>query len=252
MTPPHAHTWGRRGHTPVVRVRDRSRRRISVAALACYKPGESPRLIYRPRFHLPLKGARKSFAWTDYRDLLVRAHIQLGAPIVVIWDNLNTHRAADLRQYVADHDWLTVFQLPSCAPDLNPVEGIWSLLRRSHVANVAFEDSDLSQPHSPPRPRLHPTTATPDRRLPHRDRTHDHRPRIDIAPKRSVLRRTQLERQGPGAVRPTGRDFGLPRNVPCAGDATTSYRGCVAPRSVPPWHPTPPRTGQPHPVHTLN
>lgn len=38
-TPPRARTWGRRGQTPVVRVRGRSRRRTSVAALCCYKPG---------------------------------------------------------------------------------------------------------------------------------------------------------------------------------------------------------------------
>jgi putative transposase len=142
MTPPRARTWSRRGHTPVVRVRGRSRRRISVAALCCYRPGETPRLIYRPRFHLPFKGARKSFSWTDYRDLLVRAHLQLGAPVVIVWDNLNTHRTAGLRQYAADHDWLTVFQLPSYAPDLNPVEGVWSLLRRGPMANTAFTDPE--------------------------------------------------------------------------------------------------------------
>lgn len=33
-------------------------------------------------------------------------------------------------------------QLPSYAPDLNPVEGIWSLLRRSTTANVVFRDRD--------------------------------------------------------------------------------------------------------------
>jgi hypothetical protein len=48
MTPPTTRTWSRRGHTPVVRVRGRSRRRLSVAALACYKAGEPSRLIYRP------------------------------------------------------------------------------------------------------------------------------------------------------------------------------------------------------------
>jgi catechol 2,3-dioxygenase-like lactoylglutathione lyase family enzyme len=37
MTPPTTRTWSRRGHTPVIRVRGRSRRRLSVAALACYK-----------------------------------------------------------------------------------------------------------------------------------------------------------------------------------------------------------------------
>ncbi|MDT0616181.1 DDE endonuclease, partial [Streptomyces sp. DSM 40712] len=36
MTPPRARTWGRRGHTPVIRVRGRSRRRTSIAALCCY------------------------------------------------------------------------------------------------------------------------------------------------------------------------------------------------------------------------
>lgn len=86
MTPPRARTWGRRGLTPLIRVRGRSRRRTSVAALCCYKPGEKSRLIHRPRHHLLRKGARKSFAWKDYRDLLVRAHIQLGGPIVVVWD----------------------------------------------------------------------------------------------------------------------------------------------------------------------
>ncbi|WP_443732491.1 IS630 family transposase [Streptomyces coriariae] len=142
MTPPRARTWGRRGHTPVLRVRGRSRRRISVAAMCCYRPGERSRMIYRPRFHSLLKGARKSFAWQDYRDLLVRAHLQLGAPIIVVWDNLNTHRTAGLRDYAAGHDWLTIVQLPSYSPDLNPVEGVWSLLRRGPMANTAFTDPD--------------------------------------------------------------------------------------------------------------
>ncbi|KAB2587956.1 DDE endonuclease [Streptomyces arboris] len=138
MTPPHAHTWGRRGHTPVIRVRGRSRRRTSVAALCCYRPGEPSRLIHRPRNHLLLKGARKSFSWQDYRDLLVRAHIQLGGPIVVVWDNLNTHLAAGLKHYEAEHDWLTTVRLPAYAPDLNPAEAVWSLVRRA-TANTAFD-----------------------------------------------------------------------------------------------------------------
>jgi hypothetical protein len=85
MTPPHAKTWSRRGRTPVVRVRGRSRRRVSIAALTCYKPGERSRLIYRPRRDDGRRDGRKSFAWTDYRDLLIAAHHQLGGPIVPVW-----------------------------------------------------------------------------------------------------------------------------------------------------------------------
>ncbi|MFD0412530.1 transposase [Streptomyces sp. NPDC127108] len=144
MTPPTSRTWSRRGHTPVVRVRGRSRGRVSVAALCCYKPGERSRLIYRHILHDPhgghTKSGRRSFSWTDYRDLLSAAHKQLGAPLVLVWDNLNTHRTVGLRDFVAEHGWITVFQLPSYTPDLNPVEGVWSTLRRRRQANTAFAD----------------------------------------------------------------------------------------------------------------
>ncbi|GKQ37611.1 hypothetical protein ALMP_41480 [Streptomyces sp. A012304] len=54
----------------------------------------------------------------------------------------NTHLTAGMRRYIAERDWLTVFQLPPYAPDLNPVEGIWSVLRRTTTANRAFADPD--------------------------------------------------------------------------------------------------------------
>ncbi len=112
----------------MVRVRGRSRRRIAIAALACCKPGRRSRLIYRPRRDDGRRDARKSFSWRDYRDLLIAAHQQLGGPIVLFWGNLNVHKAADLREFAEARDWLTIHYLPPYAPDLNPVEGIWSLL----------------------------------------------------------------------------------------------------------------------------
>lgn len=138
MTPPHAKTWSQRGRTPVVRVRRRSRRRISIAALTCCKPGHRSRLIYRPPRDNDRRDGRKSFSWRDYRDLLSAAHQQLGGPIVLVWANLNAHKVAGLREFAASRDWLTTYYLPPYAPDIKPAEGIWSLLRRSWLSNVAF------------------------------------------------------------------------------------------------------------------
>ncbi|MFE5833711.1 transposase [Streptomyces sp. NPDC056508] len=98
-------------------------------------------LIHRPRAHLHLKGARESFAWQDYRDLLVRAHIRLDGPIVVVRDNLNTHLTAGLKRYEAGHDWLTTVRLPPYAPDLDPVEAVRSLVRGA-MADTAFDTPD--------------------------------------------------------------------------------------------------------------
>ncbi|PJM80511.1 DDE endonuclease [Streptomyces sp. TSRI0384-2] len=143
MTPPTSRTWSKRGSTPVIRVRGRSQRCFSIAALCCYRPGMRSRLVYRPKRHTDHKsGGRKSFAWTEYRDLLIAAHQQLGGPIVLIWDNLNVHKDRRMRAFLDAHGWITAYHLPSYAPDLNPVEGIWSILRRTTQANAAFTDPD--------------------------------------------------------------------------------------------------------------
>ncbi|MER6434504.1 hypothetical protein ABT272_43990, partial [Streptomyces sp900105245] len=79
MTPPARRTWARRGRTPVIRVRGRSQRRYSIAALTCYRPGERSRLIYRSKRHADHKsGGRRSL--DTHKDVHVAAVITvLGA-----------------------------------------------------------------------------------------------------------------------------------------------------------------------------
>jgi putative transposase len=50
---------------------------------------------------------------------------------VVVWDNLNAHVSAAMHDLVAARPWLTVCQLPPYACELNPVEPVWSHLKRS-------------------------------------------------------------------------------------------------------------------------
>ena len=110
-----------------------------MAGLACYRPGHRTRLIWRLHQYRGRKGETRAFTWTEYRGLLTAAHHQLpGGNIVLVWDNLNVHLRAELRAFITAQPWLEVFQLPSYAPDLNPVEGIWSSLKRGPLANLAF------------------------------------------------------------------------------------------------------------------
>ena len=100
-----------------------SNKRVSLAALIAVKPGQRARLIYRVHYGRRSRGdKRKGFTETDYARLLDAAHQQLGGPLVVVWDNLNTHVSAAMAGLVAARDWLTVFQLPPYAHELNPVE----------------------------------------------------------------------------------------------------------------------------------
>jgi hypothetical protein len=53
LRPPKARTWGRRGRTPVIAVSGKGSGRVSVAGLACLKPGEPGRFFYQMRVHRP-------------------------------------------------------------------------------------------------------------------------------------------------------------------------------------------------------
>jgi transposase len=137
LRPPKGRTRGRRGRTPVVKVTGGHNSRVSLAALIAVRPGCRPRLIYRVhRSRGQGSHRRKGFTETDYARLLDAAHQQLGGPLVVVWDNLNVHVSAAMKDLIAARDWLTVFQLPPYAHELNPVELVWSHLKRS-LANLA-------------------------------------------------------------------------------------------------------------------
>ncbi|WP_123980505.1 transposase [Streptomyces sp. Ag109_O5-1] len=140
LRPPKGRTWAPRGMRPVVRVRGSNRGRVNIAGAVCFRPGQRSRFFYRLRVSYGRKGERKAFTWSEYRDLIVVAHLQLKAPVVWCWDNLNVHLARELGDFARENkEWLRVFQLPSYAPDLNPAEGIWSLLKRS-LADFAAAD----------------------------------------------------------------------------------------------------------------
>ncbi|HET7176305.1 MAG TPA: transposase [Gammaproteobacteria bacterium] len=78
----------------------------------------------------------------DYASLVTAAHTQLNAPMILVWDNLNTHISAAMRAFTAAHpDWLTEARLPAYAPDLNAVEGAWANMKNG-LGNLAAADID--------------------------------------------------------------------------------------------------------------
>jgi putative transposase len=54
----------------------------------------------------------------------------------MVWDNLNVHVSDMMSDLIAARPWLTVYRLPPYAHELNPVEPVWSCLKRS-LANLA-------------------------------------------------------------------------------------------------------------------
>ena len=106
--------------------------RVSAAGMTCYRPGARSRFFYRIRVHTGRRGERRSMSEADYANLITAAHHELHAPLIVCWDNPNTHISALMCTFIEAHDeWLTVARLPAYAPELNAVEGAWSTMKNS-------------------------------------------------------------------------------------------------------------------------
>jgi DDE superfamily endonuclease len=102
-----------------------------MSAICCYRlDGSEARLAFALR-----PGAYDTAALTEQLDLLPQ--VVDGEPVIVVWDNLNVHKSHAMRAFVATRDWLQVAYLPPYAPELNPVEGLWSNLKGGELANHA-------------------------------------------------------------------------------------------------------------------
>jgi transposase len=74
-------------------------------------------------------------------------HAQIGQPLLIIWDGLRAHWSKAVKAHIATFDGkILVQQLPAYAPELNPVEYLWSHLKGNDLANFAAKNlQELSQ-----------------------------------------------------------------------------------------------------------
>jgi transposase len=60
-----------------------------------------------------------------------------GEKATLLWDGLPAHRSTAMRAWLnRQRHWLVVERLPAYAPELNPVEGLWSSLKAVELANL--------------------------------------------------------------------------------------------------------------------
>jgi transposase len=126
-------TWAPRGQTPVLKHRFGHWKHLSAIGAVAYSPRGR-----RTRFFLGLvPGAVRSEHIIRFLD---RLHRHLPGRVIVIWDGVNPHRSVATRAFAErEKHWLTLVRLPAYAPELNPVEGVWSWCKRTVSANFCPE-----------------------------------------------------------------------------------------------------------------
>lgn len=134
MQPLNRRTWAARGETPVQYASARHDRLSAIGAVTL-----SPE---RRRINTYWQFSRANVVATDVVAFLRDVHRQNGRKLIVVLDRFNVHRKAARLLREQGTRWATFEWLPAYAPDLNPVEGMWSCTKYSDLANYVPDNLD--------------------------------------------------------------------------------------------------------------
>lgn len=89
---------------------------------------------------------QRAFDQFDFVSVVCELRRLLRRPIIVVWDNLRAHKTAEKSLKLLGKRGIGFEPLPSYAPELNPVEAVWSQSKYSDLANFAPQDvAELEQ-----------------------------------------------------------------------------------------------------------
>ena len=136
MAPLLRRTWSRRGETPSLKQRTRSHTKVTIAGALCVPPDRD-----RVQFYFQLLPNQNT---NTERTIAFLGQLQrhIASPIVLIWDRLQAHRAGKVQNFIQTRTRIRTEFLPPYAPELNPVEYVWSYLKTNPLANRPLFDLD--------------------------------------------------------------------------------------------------------------
>jgi transposase len=120
-------TWAPRGETPIQYASARHDRLSVIGAVTL-----SPK---RQRISTYWQFYDDNVVATDVVAFLRSLHRQQGRKLIVVLDRFNVHRKAIRLLQESGATWLQAEWLPAYAPDLNPVEAMWSCTKYGDLAN---------------------------------------------------------------------------------------------------------------------
>jgi putative transposase len=129
-------TWAPRGCTPVVKISE-PHGRISVIGAITISP---KRRLFS--FYFQLSADNANFRGESVVQFIEHVRHKVRGPITLLWDQILIHRAKPVTDYFARHRRLVVEPFPPYAPELNPVDNVWSYVKYNRLANYCPRNLD--------------------------------------------------------------------------------------------------------------
>jgi transposase len=122
-------TWAPKGKTPIIKSTG-SWKSLALSGVIICTPCGMKSKMYLKVFHGTIKAK-------DIIRFLKELKRQLkGKKILLFWDGLPAHRAKIVKEYIeSQKNWLKTERFPAYAPEGNPIEYLWSSMKRKDLAN---------------------------------------------------------------------------------------------------------------------
>ena len=128
--------WSRRGETPVLRHVGRNHKKVSAIAALCVSPDRREVRLY---FQLLVDA---NFNRAAVRAFLKQLARHFHDPLLLLWGRAKIHGGLHTEVLLDVMEWRH-FYFPPYAPELNPVEYLWSYLKTNPLANLACPEVAL-------------------------------------------------------------------------------------------------------------
>jgi transposase len=122
-------TWAPKGQTPIIKVMDPHSRISAIGAITI-----SP-VRDRFGFQFKLLPDNSNFSGFSIVSFVESVRRRLREDMIVLWDQIPIHRSRPVAAYVDEHPDVVIELFPPYAPELNPVDYVWSYVKYGRLAN---------------------------------------------------------------------------------------------------------------------
>jgi transposase len=129
LVSPLKRSWSPRGQTPTLRTSLSHHQRLNLLGALLISPDGR-------KIKLTTRSYRRSLCGEQVVAFLEQLLRAVPGEIVLVWDNHPIHKRNLVQELIAQHPHLHVYHFPTCAPELNPVEFVWTQVSE-HTANFA-------------------------------------------------------------------------------------------------------------------
>ena len=122
-------TWAPRGKTPILKISDPHGRISVIGAMTLQRD------TFEFGFYFHLLEDNANFNGNSVANFVAQVDQLLNSPMTLVWDEYCIHRAKPVKEYLRKNPTIEAEEFPPYAPELNPVDYVWSYVKYGRLAN---------------------------------------------------------------------------------------------------------------------